>query len=112
MADSDLAPDHRTAAAVWWPVVVVARWYQGKSRDGVPGRLRPLPWLVDTPALRVRPELLDVSYPDGPAEVYQLLTAYRPLPPWFRPSAERPVTRRPGGGSCGRPTLARSRRVT
>ena len=80
MADSDLAPDHRTAAAVWWPVVVVARWYQGKSRDGVPGRLRPLPWLVDTPALRVRPELLDVSYPDGPAEVYQLLTAYRPLP--------------------------------
>jgi len=72
--------DTSAASALWWPVVSQARWFQGKSRGGSPRSLTPLPWLVDTADLRVRPELLTVSYgaADGAIETYQLLVAYRP----------------------------------
>ncbi len=66
------------AADLWWPVVQRARWFQGKSRGGRCADLTALPWLVDTPGLRVRPELLEVAYGDGGTELYQLLAAYRP----------------------------------
>ncbi len=74
MAGLDLA----AALDLWWPVVAQARWFQGKSRGGAPTGLTPLPWLVRSDDLSVRSELLTVAYPDGTAECYQLLVAYRP----------------------------------
>jgi maltokinase len=74
----------QTAAALWWPVVSQARWFQGKSRDGSPVGLWTYPYLVDTVGLRVRSEVLLVGYgdpaDDGEIEAYHLLVAYRAQP--------------------------------
>jgi len=70
------------AEALWWPHVREARWFQGKGRDGELSTLRPLPWLVPPGgAVAVRPELAQISYPDGGSELYQLLVAYRDTRP-------------------------------
>lgn len=75
-----MTSDSYEAAALWWPVVREARWFQGKGRDGTLVGVHPLPWLVPPPApVRVRPEIATVSYADGGAEAYQLLVAYRDL---------------------------------
>jgi maltokinase len=70
------------AEALWWPHVREARWFQGKGRDGELSRIRPLPWLVPPGGVvAVRPELAQISYPDGGSELYQLLVAYRDTRP-------------------------------
>lgn len=70
------------AEALWWPHVREARWFQGKGRDGELSWIRPLPWLVPPGGtVAVRPELAQISYPDGGSELYQLLVAYRDTRP-------------------------------
>ncbi len=70
------------SAALWWPHVRDARWFQGKGRDGRLTSVTPLGWLVPPGgAVAVRPELAQVSYPDGSSELYQLLVSYRSSPP-------------------------------
>jgi maltokinase len=70
------------AEALWWPHVSEARWFQGKGRDGALTSIRPLSWLVPPGReVAVRPELAQISYPDGQSELYQLLVAYRATPP-------------------------------
>ncbi len=70
------------AEALWWPHVREARWFQGKGRDGELTTITPLPWLVPPGGVvAVRPELAQISYPDGGSELYQLLVAYRDTHP-------------------------------
>lgn len=70
------------AAALWWPHLRDARWFQGKGRDGRLTSVTPLGWLVPPGGeVAVRPELAQVAYPDGSSELYQLLVSYRTTPP-------------------------------
>jgi maltokinase len=61
-----------------------ARWFAGKGRQASLLSVTPLPWLtganefVDgSAAPAVRFEIVEVGYPDGPTEYYQLAVSYR-----------------------------------
>lgn len=70
------------AETLWWPHICEARWFQGKGRGGKLVKITPLSWLVPPGGdVCVRPEIAQISYPDGKGELYQLLVAYRDCQP-------------------------------
>ncbi|MFC7624998.1 phosphotransferase [Microlunatus sp. GCM10028923] len=59
--------------------LTASRWFAGKGRSATLRSVTPLPWLRgpgDWPAVRI--EIVEVGYPDAPAEYYQVPLAYRP----------------------------------
>lgn len=71
-----------TALEVLWPAVNQARWFAGKSLGGEPVGHTALAWLPHAAGQwpLVRTEFVEVAYPDGTRETYQLPLAYRPTP--------------------------------
>lgn len=72
--------DQLNAHSAWATLLEDARWFAGKGRKAQISQLTVLDWytpLGQWPA--VRSELATVSYPDAPAETYQLLACYRPI---------------------------------
>lgn len=59
--------------------LTASRWFAGKGRSAELRSVTPLPWLQSPggwPAVRI--EIVEVGYPDAPAEFYQVPLAYRP----------------------------------
>lgn len=66
-----------------WQYLSRARWFSGKGRDGRLVGVQALDWIGPADAaVRVRPEISTIGYPDGSVEYYQVLASYRaePLP--------------------------------
>lgn len=62
----------------WWAVMSSARWFAGKGRDGRLTAVIPLAWYTPVGELpAIRPEIAEVTYPDGSIELYQLLAGYQ-----------------------------------
>ncbi|MCE1172988.1 MAG: phosphotransferase [Propionibacteriales bacterium] len=66
-------------SGVWRRLLPRMRWFAGKSRTIADVAVRPLPWATPVGAWpAVREELAEVTYTDGGAETYHLVSAYRP----------------------------------
>lgn len=65
-----------------WDHISGARWFSGKGRGGRLSGVVPLDWFraPGPGVVPVRPEIAEVTYPDGSSEHYQLLVSYRDRP--------------------------------
>lgn len=63
-----------------WQHISQARWFSGKGRGGRATGRHLLDPIVDRAGLVVRPEVIEVGYPNGAIEYYQLLVSVRPEP--------------------------------